>query len=117
MRRRSRAACLIPAIACAALLAGCSAGPDREAVVERFAIELAAGAGEATDWQDMAAGLADDAFAGNCGSDAYRAGLGEDPLLLYAWAATCLMYFEADMTDAQAERARLDVVEFAISGS
>ena len=96
-------------------LSGCAAGPNRDEVAERFAIEMAAGPGEQEDWAEFAEGLADDALAGNCAKDGYRAGLGDDPTLIYAWSAGCLMYFEDQMTNAQQERARQDVIDFTIA--
>lgn len=113
MTNAFRASALVSLLlAGAALASGCAASPNRDTVAERFAIELAAGMGEPEDWQDLALILTDDALSGRCGDDQYRAGLGDDPGLIYAWSATCLMYFEADLTDAQLDRAKQDLVDF-----
>lgn len=83
--------------------------PPRAEVSERFAIELASGIGEPADWTALADQLADDALDGRCGEDAYLVGLGDEPYLVRAWATTCLMYFEHDMSDEQREAARATV--------
>lgn len=108
----------IAVLACPLLLAatGCSARPSETAIVERFAIELAAPDGEPDDWREVAELLAGDAMDGLCGSDYYRTGIGDQqPELLYAWSATCLMYFEDDMSPAQIDLATQDVVEHTIA--
>lgn len=92
-------------------LAGCSTAPDRADVAERFAIELAAsGAGDVQDWMELADGLAGDALDGRCESEAYRTGLADDSLVR-AWDIGCLMYFEAEMSESQVERAKLHLAD------
>nr|WP_278101887.1 hypothetical protein [Microbacterium proteolyticum] len=102
----------VGALVTVALLAGCSAAPSHEEVTERFSIELAAGPGEPSDWAELAAGLAEDAFAGRCGTETYRSQL-KEPSLTYAWDATCSMYFEGDMSSEQLSRARENVARTA----
>lgn len=89
------------------VLAGCSPTPNRAEVVERFKIELAAAM--PMDMSTLADGLTDDAFSGMCGEDAYRTAL-NDSGLIHVWDATCSMYFEHDMTEAQQDRAREAIV-------
>lgn len=89
------------------VLVGCAPSPDRAQVVERFKIELAAAM--PMDMSTLADGLADDAFSGMCGEDAYRTAL-NDSALVHVWDATCSMYFEHDMTEAQQDRAREAIV-------
>lgn len=93
---------------------GCSAAPDREEIAERFEIELAAGAGDSVDLTELSESLADDALDGKCGSDGFRSGIESEPILVYAWSATCLMYFEDDMNDAQQDQAKQDIIDFAV---
>lgn len=96
-------------------LTGCSSTPTAAEVAERFAIELAAAiGGEPDEWADVADDLADDALNGNCGKDVFWTGLGEEEYLLRSWAATCLLYFEGDMSDGQVERAKETVVDGAL---
>lgn len=102
------------ALACIAALpllavTACSAGPTRAEVAERYAIEWDAvypGSSELPQAQQIIDDAVDDAFKGRCGEDAYRAQL--EPVGEFAlrpWDATCLMYFEDDMTQAQVDRA------------
>ena len=98
----------------ALLLTGCTPAPPRDEVVERFAIELAAGVGEPEDWTELAEGLADDALDGKCAESLYRTTL-EDPTLQYAWSAGCLMYFEGSMSDSQVETAKQDLIDYISS--
>lgn len=96
------------------LLAGCTPAPNRADVIERAQIELAG-----TIFADVpgtAEGIADDAFAGMCGSDAYRAQLDGFDDLLHAFDVTCEHYFSHEMTEAQRERVRLAVMERALDG-
>mgnify|MGYP001210270295 CR=1 FL=1 len=93
------------------LLAGCTPAPNRADVIERAQIELAG-----TIFADVpgtAEGIADDAFAGMCGSDAYRADLDDFHDLQYAWDVTCEAYFGHEMTEAQRERVRIAVLDRA----
>lgn len=89
------------------VLDGCSPTPNREQVVERFEIELAAAM--PVDLGTLAEDLADDAFSGQCGEDAYRTALNDDGLI-HVWDVTCSMHFEHDMTEAQQDRAREAIV-------
>lgn len=89
------------------ILVGCTPTPNRAQVVERFEIELAAAI--PVELGTLAEDLADDAFSGRCGSDAYRTAL-DDSGLIHVWDATCSMYFEHDMTEAQHDRAREAIV-------
>lgn len=98
-------------VAAALTLTGCT-GPNRDKVVERFSIELAASGGEPSDWVTVSESLAEDALAGKCGQDAYWSTVADLPNMRYAWAATCLMYFEADMSHAQQARAKQELLEF-----
>lgn len=41
--------------------------------------------------------------------------MGDDPVLRYACAAGCTMYFEDDLSSAQMERAMQDIVDYTIS--
>lgn len=112
---------LIAALAGLALvagLAGCSNTPDREAVVDRFLVELTSDLPDGADEQfaEAAETLADDALDGMCGSDAYLSGIGEQQPTLGAWAATCSMMFADDMTDEQREHFEQLVADEAIDG-
>ena len=96
------------------MLTGCTPTPNRADVLERAQIEL-----EGTIFADtpaLAEGIADDAFKGLCGSDAYRAELDEFDDLQYAWDVTCSHYFSHEMTEAQQERVRLAVLDRALEG-
>lgn len=112
-----RTAALVPAVALL-FLAGCSAGPSRDEVSERFLIEY-------TDLEDfreamseVADQLAGDALAGRCGDEAFEAGLtsnGDDDLF-YAWRSTCLMYFEDDLTAGQVAETKRMIAERVAAG-
>lgn len=110
-----RAVILLPVVL---LLAGCSAGPSRDEVLERFSIEIRGAAGAdlpASMVEDQAAALTDAALQGECGSDEYRDSMIVPSLyLLLPWDATCSMYFEDDMTAAQVERAKQTVLMAAL---
>lgn len=102
----------------ALLLAGCSSAPSRDDVAERYAIEMSGSiGGEVSDWIDVGDSMADSALKGMCGNDAFRstAFVGQ-PSALYAWDATCLMYFERDMTASQVDRAKASVVDHVSAG-
>jgi hypothetical protein len=96
------------------LLAGCTPAPNRADVVERAQIEL--GDSLLAGIPSTAEGIADDAFAGMCGSDAYRAQIADYNDVLYAFDVTCEHYFSHEMTEAQRERVRLAVMERALDG-
>lgn len=106
----------LPTVAVAALaavlLSGCSAGgPSRDTLVDRFAIELEGGSDgvlerDSTQVRDLAEGLADDALDGSCGEPTYWAGLGDATGLLYAWSATCSMYFDEQMNATLRDHAK-----------
>lgn len=113
---RAAQVAILPIAAAMLTLVGCSAGPSHSEVAERFAIELAAGPGDATDWRDLADSLATDAGKGRCADDVYTSTLANEPALIYAWSATCLMYFEDQMSKAQQERARDEVTRAALAG-
>lgn len=107
---------LIPLAVLCLLLTACSPAPNRDQVVERFEIELAAKLpANFPDLTTLAEGLADDAFEGHCGADAYRTAFSESGLVV-VWDATCSMYFEHDMTEAQQSRARETVTRSALDG-
>ena len=107
---------LLPIVAAVFLLAGCAVAapaPDRQVVVDRFLTEL----GDATDGLvqaddpeaiKLAEQIAEDALDGNCGSRGYWTGLGlgEQSSLVRAWAATCVVHFDADMTPGLRSDAR-----------
>lgn len=95
------------------ILVGCTPTPNRAQVVESFEIELIAAMPVGIDLGTLPEDMADDAFSGLCGSDAYRTAL-DDPGLIQARDATCLMYFELDMTDAQQDRAREAILDSAL---
>jgi len=98
-------------VAAAAVLTGCSPAPSHDDVAERFVIELVGVAGGIEDdWTGLADDLATDALSGRCGSDAYRVGLEHDNLV-YAWDVVCSMYFKGDMSDAQIDRAKLNMMQ------
>ncbi|WP_309105012.1 hypothetical protein [Microbacterium sp.] len=101
------------------LLAGCATGPDRDEVVERFALELESGFGDYADgaFDEVAEGFADAALDGLCGSVSYEAGLtsdNADPQLLYAWRVGCLHYFEDDLSAAQVEETKQMILDHAL---
>lgn len=97
-----RTAALVPAVALL-LLAGCSAGPSRDEVSERFLIEYTDSDELRQAMQEVADEIAQDAIDGRCGDGPYEAGLqtAADDNLFYAWRSTCLMYFEDDLSAAQ----------------
>lgn len=98
---------IVPLAVLLLLLTGCSPTPNRDKVVERFEIELAAAMPVEID--TLAEGLADDAFNGMCGEDEYRTALNDDGLI-HVWDVTCSMHFEHDMTEAQQDRAHEAIV-------
>lgn len=104
------------------LLAGCTAAPPKADVTERLFIELEASTDGLISPDDPATveiveSIADDALEGNCGKDGYWVGLADgDKSLVYAWASTCAMYFEHDMSESQRERARDLMLEQALVG-
>ncbi|MGR2751502.1 hypothetical protein [Agromyces arachidis] len=100
-------------------LAACTPAPSGEDVAERFRIEIEA----ATDGllaQDnpevvgLSEDVADDLLDGGCTIDP---GLGldedENEAYIYAVSATCLMYFEHEMSEAQIDRAKVRLLEQA----
>lgn len=106
--------------ALALLLTGCAPErPTHREVEDRFAIELHAGFGSSADVSKLAGLLTDDAFAGKCGDDKYTYSVigQQDQAVHVAWAATCGMYFEHDMSPEQQEAARAVVGRDAVRRS
>ena len=106
----------IGALAAGALvlvLAGCAPAPSHDEVADRFLIEYTDNDTMRDAMAELADTIADDALAGNCGQDAYEAGLmsGGDENLFYAWRVTCQMYFEDDLTEAQIEQTKQMVID------
>lgn len=95
------------------VLTGCSAGPSRDDVEERFEIELQGQFGETADVTEMTDLLTGYALDGDCSSDELRDGFGPGGMLV-AWEATCLMYFEGDMSDDQIASAKQTVADAAL---
>lgn len=112
MKRGAGLALALPAVAVlAAALAGCSPAPNRDEVVERFAIEVAAAndIGEPDDWTEVGESLADAAFDGNCGKPGFYTGLGDENLK-YAFAVGCSFYFEDQMSETQITQMKDEMV-------
>lgn len=98
-------------------LAGC-ASPSTAQVEERFLIEYAAALeypieiveGNAV-MEQLAQALASDAASGACGDDEYYATLEGD--VEFAFAVTCSMYYEHQLSDERAEWVESKVIERA----
>ena len=78
---------------------------------KRVSIELATHDSDFQGLQEMSETLADDALAGRCGEDTYWVAMMDFPDLRYAWASTCLMYFDHQMSEAQQDRAKQELID------
>lgn len=95
-------------------LAGCSPTPSQDAVADRFLTELTDSPSVREAMQELADDIALDAANGECGNEAYEAGLTGGPdELFYAWRVTCHMYYEDDLTPEQIEETKQMVLERA----